>query len=87
MSINTSIPLLIIKDRTLRSERVGGKFRWAVCTDGSEKSFQAFHVLAKLIDKSRDEVIAITVQTTNMDIAAVQAHITKHFESEGVKKT
>jgi len=61
----------MIKDRTIRSEKKGGKIRWAVCTDGSEKSLQAFHVLAKLIDKSKDEVVAITVAGKGIDIAAV----------------
>lgn len=61
----------MIKDRSIRSEKKGGKLRWAVCTDGSEKSFKALHVLAKLIDKSRDEVVAITVATKGLDIALI----------------
>lgn len=61
----------MIKDRTIRSQKPGGKIRWAVCTDGSEKSILAFHVLAKLLDKTKDEVIAITVQSKNVDANAV----------------
>lgn len=82
--MNASCPVLIIKDKTVRSEKPGGKLRWAVCTDGSEKSFQAFHLLATMIDKSKDEVEAITVEDHNIDIAATQALIMKHFESERV---
>lgn len=75
---------MIIKDKSLRSQKPGGKLRWAVCTDGSEKSFQAFHLLATLIDKSKDEVEAITVEDHNVDTAATQIAINSHFESEGV---
>jgi hypothetical protein len=74
----------MIKDKTIRAEKKGGKLRWAVCTDGSDKSIQAFHVLAKLIDKTKDEVVAITVQSKGLDVAEIQAKIQSHFEQEGV---
>ena len=61
----------MIKDKTMRSQKPGGKLRWAVCTDGSEKSIKAFHVLAKLLDKSRDEVLAITVISKGVDVSHV----------------
>jgi hypothetical protein len=71
LSINSLQPVLILKDPLLRSRKPGGKYRWAICTDGSEKSIKAFHVLAKLIDKSKDEVEAITVETSTVDIPTV----------------
>ena len=74
----------MIKDKTIRSQKPGGKLRWAVCTDGSEKSLKAFHVLARLLDKSRDEVLAITVVNNKMDVSQIQELITEHFRSEGV---
>jgi hypothetical protein len=72
LSLNTYCPVLIIKDNVSRDARKGGKFRWAVCTDGSDKSLKAFHVLAKMIDKSKDEVVAIIVETGNVNIPYVE---------------
>lgn len=84
LSINATAPVLIIKDKSFRSQKLGGALRWAVCTDGSEKSFQALHLLATLLDKSKDEVEAITVEDHNVDVAATKAAAELHFESEGV---
>lgn len=61
----------MLKDKTLRSEKPNGKLRWAVCTDGSEKSIKAFHVLARLLDKSKDEVVAITVVNKGLDVSHI----------------
>lgn len=61
----------MLKDKTLRCEKPNGKLRWAVCTDGSEKSIKAFHVLARLLDKSKDEVVAITVVNKGLDVSHI----------------
>lgn len=82
--MNADNTILMIKDKTIRANKPGGKLRFAVCTDGSEKSIKAFHVLAKLMDKSRDEVLAITVQSKDVDSAYIQELVYKHFEQEGV---
>ena len=71
LSLNTVCPVLMIKDKTIRSQKPGGKLRWAVCTDGSEKSIKAFHVLARLLDKSKDEVLAITVANKGIDVPTI----------------
>ena len=75
LSLNTFCPVIMIKDRTIRSEKKGGKIRWAVCTDGSEKSMKAFTVLSKIMDKSKDEVVAITVATRTLDIDSIRTKI------------
>lgn len=72
LSLNTFCPVLMIKDKTLRTQKPGGKLRWAVCTDGSEKSMKALHVLARLLDKSRDEVVALTVLSKGLDAQVIQ---------------
>lgn len=69
----------MIKDKTIRSQKKNGKIRWAVCTDGSDKSIQAFYMIVKLIDKSKDEVVAITVQSRNINISEVEQKMNNHF--------
>lgn len=78
--MNPAGPVLIIKDKAIRQEKPNGKLRWAVCTDGSEKSFKAFHLLASLIDKNKDEVEAITVEDHNVNIDTTKEAIQQHFE-------
>jgi hypothetical protein len=86
LSLNTICPVLMIKDKTLRAQKSGGKLRWAVCTDGSEKSIKALHVLARLLDKSRDEVLALTVISKGIDGQTVGQTVREHFYQEGVSK-
>ena len=76
----------MIKDKIHRSQKPGGKYRWAVCTDGSDKSIKAFNVLARIIDKSRDEVVAISVASKGLDINAIHENIVQHFKEVGVSK-
>ena len=67
LSLNPVCPVLIIKDRQLRSQKPDQKYRWAVCIDGSSKSMKALDFVAKLMDKSKDELVVITVETIRVD--------------------
>ena len=74
MANNPICPLLIIKDKlSLRSKKANGKLRFAVCTDGSEKSLQTIRFLTRFLVLGRgDEIVAICVEHANVDAAAAK---------------
>ena len=72
MANNPICPLLIIKDKLgLRSKKEHGRLRFAVCTDGSEKSLLTLQFLMRFLVVGRgDEIVAICVEHRNVDVAA-----------------
>jgi hypothetical protein len=80
--LNPVCPVLIIKDKQERSQKVGHKYRWGVCTDGSDLSLEAFHFISTIMDKSKDELIAITVQTSKVDGKKVQHHVEQKLAAD-----
>ena len=84
MSLNYICPILIVKDRTLRADKKSG-YRWAFCTDGSDKSFKCLEEIAKIIDHEKDTVIAITVKCVNMHIDKIKERAEESFKKLNVK--
>lgn len=41
LAMNSILPILIIKDKRLRKDQKDGKYNFAACYDGSEKSAKA----------------------------------------------
>ena len=85
LAFNTQCPFLIVKDRTFRSERKNGAFRWAVCLDGSEKSYKAFHFMSSLMAKSKDECVALCVSHSGVDPSQVQSTTQSLFLSLNIQ--
>ena len=50
LGLNTDCPVIIVKDKKLRSDKPHQSFRWAVCNDGSAQSIQLFEQLSHLMD-------------------------------------
>jgi hypothetical protein len=78
--------MLIIKDKyALRSEHPSGRLRYAVCSDGSEKSLKTIQFTSKLLDRSKgDELVVICVENTKVDAAIVNQTVNHYLESVGV---
>ena len=74
LSFNAPCPFLVIKDKQLREEKKGERYRFALCDDGSEYSNRGLDFLTKMIDKEKDEVLAITCKTSKLDMKAIQEH-------------
>ena len=86
MALNTYCPVLIIKDKNgLRSQHPNGALRFAICTDGSEKSIQTLIFTLKHVDFSRgDQIVGITVETSKVHAAHVQEEVNKGLKHEGI---
>jgi hypothetical protein len=46
LSVNAVCPVLMVKKLINRADKAGGKYRWAVLSDGSEKSLKSLHVVS-----------------------------------------
>ena len=84
MAIHPICPVLVIKDKQERAAKKDGKYRWGVCTDGSDFSYRALHYITKMMDKSKDEIQAMTCRTSKIDVKNVEHHILDLFKKENV---
>ena len=83
LAINTVCPVLIVKDENgLRSKKHGGKFRVAVCSDGSEKSIKALNFMTRLMDRRRgDQLMVICVKTSKCHPDDVSDNVNHYFSA------
>lgn len=61
----------MVKEVIHRSEKKGGKYRWAVLSDGSEKSFKSLHIITKILQRGVDELVIITVEDGHLNMEQV----------------
>jgi hypothetical protein len=73
---------MMIRESILRSDKPN--YRWAVLCDGSPKSISAFHIVARIMDHSKDEVVCISVKDKMMNIDAIRDTMSQHFVKDGV---
>jgi nucleotide-binding universal stress UspA family protein len=63
-----TIPVLVIKEKTSRTFRVGGKFKWLLALENAEsKSFKALKSMLRYVDGENDIVHGLTVDTSMKD--------------------
>jgi hypothetical protein len=86
ISVNPYCPVLIIKDEfALRSKHPSGRLRYAVCSDGSEKSLNTISFTSRLLDRSKgDELVVICVETTKINSQSVNDTVNHYLEGQGV---
>lgn len=84
LAINAFCPVLIIKNLQERKSKPAETFRWAICVDGSERSFSALHTAVKIIDKKKDKLVALSVREDKPLNAHLQGTTYEHFAKEGV---
>jgi len=65
LSIESHVPVLIIKDPHSRADRPNG-YRFAVCIDGSRKSLKALELICNIMS-SKDKISVITCEQANID--------------------
>lgn len=65
LSLNSTFPCVIIKDRKARTEKPDGALRYGVCFDSSEKSKKALSVVLNMM-RTGDKLVTITVKCENM---------------------
>ena len=75
---------MIVKDKQERAKKEASKYRWAICADGSEKSFKAFSLIGRAMDKTKDELLGLTVETTKISMKDVESQVGEHIKKEGV---
>jgi nucleotide-binding universal stress UspA family protein len=85
MAHNPVCPCLIIKDDEQRKDKENGAFRWLVCSDGSEKSYNSLRETIRIIDKSRDEIVVIVVVLSTINCKKIEEETTAILEEEEVK--
>jgi len=66
LSVNSTNPILIIKDPKLRSESPEGVYRFAVCIDGSDRSMEGLSLICKL-KAPKDKITVIICEQDNID--------------------
>lgn len=84
--MNPFCPVLIIKDEFgLRSKHPSGRIRYAVCTDGSEKSLSTIQFTSRLLDRAKgDEMVAICVENNKVNATTVNDGVNHFLETQGI---
>ncbi len=60
------IPVLVVKERIIRSNKTDSAFNWLICLESPEsKSFKALASMCKFVDTEMDTFTAITVKSEN----------------------
>lgn len=81
-----SIPVLVVKEKTSRSFRVEGKFKWLLALENAEsKSFKAMKSMLRYVDGENDIVHGLTVDTSLKDTEGQKDDknaVKKAFEDE-----
>jgi nucleotide-binding universal stress UspA family protein len=85
MAHNPVCPCLIIKDDEQRSAKENGAYRWLVCSDGSEKSYNSLRETIRIIDKSKDEIVILVVEISNVHVKDIEKETSKILEEADVK--
>ena len=80
MSINSSTPTMIIKQPIDRKERPDG-FSFVICSDGSQKSYQALDLLCRM-RHPHDKVTVIICEQHNLDTDQIKRKISEVLENE-----
>uniref|UniRef100_A0A7S3KLE1 UspA domain-containing protein n=1 Tax=Euplotes crassus TaxID=5936 RepID=A0A7S3KLE1_EUPCR len=78
-------PTLVIKTKEDRSEKENGSFRWLVCSDGSDKSYNALKETIKVMDKEVDEIIILVVNLAIINPEKIEEETNQILEEEEVK--
>lgn len=76
LSMNASVPVIIIKDPITRSMKKSGWFRFGVCFDSSEKSLRVLRYTLGIM-RPEDHIAIITCKELRIDMAAVEKTITE----------
>jgi len=85
LSLNPVCPVLILKDFKPRKSKNAGSYRWCVCSDGSQKSINAFHSTVRLMDKAKDHLVVLVVGTKNVNPEEIGSTMKGYFTTSGVQ--
>jgi nucleotide-binding universal stress UspA family protein len=66
LAVNSTLPVLVIKDARTRAQKPLGLYRYGVCYDGSPQSKKALECAIKMMRKG-DRLTTITVKEPNVD--------------------
>ena len=61
LALNSTFPLLVIKDPRLRSVKPDGCYRYAICYDGSDPCKHALKLILEMM-RPTDKLVALTVK-------------------------
>ena len=68
MAHNPVCPTIVVKTSEDRNDKENGAFRWLVCSDGSEKSYNSLRKTIKIMDREKDELITLVVNLATINI-------------------
>jgi hypothetical protein len=78
------IPVLVIKEKTAREYRRGGKLKWLICLESTEsKSFKALQSMLRYVDAENDVIHGINVDSNATE--EENSPVKKAFEEQMVK--
>lgn len=73
------IPVLVVKEKTLREYRTSGNFKWLICVESAEsKSFKALSSMLRYVDAESDIIHGFTVDSSGK--SADENSVKKAFE-------
>lgn len=76
------IPVLVVKDRIVRSDKTDCAYNWLVCLESPEsKSFKALQSMCRFVDVENDSFTAITVKSDKQN-GENESAIQKKFEEK-----
>ena len=83
LAVNSTLPVLVIKDPRRREQKPDGTYRYGVCYDGSSQAKKALTLAVKMM-RPTDRLCTITVKEPNVDDAKVEAMVKEMLAEAGV---
>lgn len=84
LSVNSWVPIFILKEPIDRKDKEDGTYTFACAIDGSEESLKAIPYICQIREKN-DKVIVITCEQDNINTEHIQDVCTTLFEELGCK--
>ena len=83
LSVNSVLPVLVIKDARRREQKPDGSYRYGVCYDGSSQAEKALHLAINMM-RPCDRLVTITVKEPNVDDSALVTKCKELLAENGV---
>ena len=77
-------PILVVKRVEKREDKDGKGFKFLVCCDGSQKSYDALEHTIQIMDKSVDSISVLVVALASIKVKTVEEKTNKILEDSGV---
>jgi hypothetical protein len=76
LSVNATVPVVIVKDPRTRKQKKSGWYRFAVCFDTSEKACEVLRFTLNMM-RAEDHIAIICVKELRIDMNQVEKQVTK----------